>query len=304
MSAELNGDPLVTVLVPVWDAYAGPLLAEAVASVRQEGCPTRVLVVNNASSVPVDVPDGVELCTTPRRLTLGGARDFALQDVRTPYVVFWDADDVMLPGTLPSLLQGISAEPGLVAFGCAIVDAETGERHRWPRPWIAKIARHPRLFALLHSVWSLYPTIGSTVMRTDAVRASGGFDDIDSGDDWALGVSLLFRGRAGWSERPGRVYHNTPSSIWARHSTHRHLLAHARVVRRRIRTDPGIPSRVRLLLPVIWAAQLVVLGVVHAPVNAWRATRQRPVQNRPERSLPAAARPQANEADRRSPSPL
>ena len=56
-------------------------------------------------------------------------------------------------------------------------------------------------------------------MRTELARTAGGYADAESGEDWCLGVSLAFRGRIGWSERPGRVYRLHPRSVWARHMT-------------------------------------------------------------------------------------
>src|SRR5258708_39280119 len=105
----------------------------------------------------------------------------------------------MLPETLARLESALDSERDLVAFGAAIIEDPTGVRHRWPRTWIARLARYPRLFALAHSIWSLYPTTGATIMRTEHARAAGGYSAGDSGEDWVLGVSLAFRGRVGWS---------------------------------------------------------------------------------------------------------
>jgi hypothetical protein len=262
--------PRVTVVVPVWDQYAGPELAQAISSVQEQDCDCRLIVVDNASNTEIDVPEDVQVAASSRRLTLGAARNLGIERVDTDFVVVWDADDVMLPGTLPFLLERIVADDRLAAFGCRILDGDTGRRHRWPRPWIARLVSHGRLFATLHCVWSLYPTTGSTIMRTNAVRASGGFSDADSGDDWALGVSLMFRGRVGWDERAGRMYRNTAGSIWTQHSSVGHLSRHAREVRRRIRSDAGIPDWARRSLPAIWLGQLSALCLVHVPLELVR----------------------------------
>src|SRR5213076_1304597 len=105
--------------------------------------------------------------------------------------------------------------------------------------------------ALLDCVWSLYPTTGATIMRTERVRAAGGYGDGESGEDWCLGVSLAFRGRIGWSEVPGRVYRLHERSVRARHTRLRHQIRHARAVRERIRADRGIPAWARGALPAI-----------------------------------------------------
>jgi glycosyltransferase involved in cell wall biosynthesis len=211
---------------------------------------------------------------TPTRLTLGKARNLGLTRVDTPYVVFWDADDVMLEGTLPFLEAAIASNPSFVAFALGIVEEASGIRHRWPRPWISRVVGAPRTFALLHAIWSLYPSTGSTIMRTEAVRAAGGYSDADSGDDWCLGVSLAFRGPLGWSERPGRLYHVHAGSITAERMAPPDLIRHARVVRERIRTDPGVPAWARRSLPLIRLGQRAAIGA-HVALEWARKLRAR-----------------------------
>src|SRR6476659_6736927 len=129
-----------TVLVPVWNAYV-QWLAQAVASIEAQGVATRIVVIDNASEVALPELPGVSTVTSPRRLTLGAARNLGLEQVTTPYVVVWDADDTMLPGTLGFLEAAMRSDPSLAAFGTAIVEAPSGRRHQWPRRWVAAIAR-------------------------------------------------------------------------------------------------------------------------------------------------------------------
>ncbi len=193
--------------------------------------------------------------------------------MRTPYVIFWDADDEMLPGTLDFLQSEIESDRRLAAFGAAIVEDPSGSRHRWPRHWMPALARWPRLFALTDCVWSLYPSTGSTIMQTELARRAGGYGDAESGEDWCLGVSLAFRGRIGWSERPGRIYSLDEGSVWARHMTARHQLDHARTVRLRIREDSGIPAWARRALPLIALAQYAAIAA-HVVVAGLRGVRR------------------------------
>ena len=51
---------------------------------------------------------------TPRRMTVGGARNTGLGHVTTPYVYFQDADDLMGPGTLRRLQAELEAHPEAV----------------------------------------------------------------------------------------------------------------------------------------------------------------------------------------------
>jgi glycosyltransferase involved in cell wall biosynthesis len=266
--------PTTTVVLPVWDEYVEPAVTESLQSLADQDVAAPVIVVDNASEVPIpDVP-GTSVVRSARRLTLGAARNLGLTHVTTPYVVVWDADDVMLPGALAALQHGLEADPKLAAFGLAILEEPSGRRHRWPRPWIARLARAAGLFALVNTVWSLYPTTGATIMRTALVRDAGGYSDAESGEDWALGVSLAFRGSIGWSEQPGRIYRIHDQSVWARHLTARHQVLHARTVRGRVRTDSGIAQAAKTALPLIALGQYLAIAG-HLAVSGARRLGQR-----------------------------
>jgi glycosyltransferase involved in cell wall biosynthesis len=261
-----------TVVIPVWDDYAGSDLDAAVTSLRSQDVPVHIVLVDNASNVPVTEVGGIEVVRSTTRLPLGAARNLGLERVGTPYVLVWDADDVMLPGTLAILQREIDSALGLAAFGMAIVE-DSGQRHRWPRRWVSELTRWPAAFSLLNCMWSVLPTTGATIMRTALLRAGGGYSAADSGDDWVAGVSLSFRGRIGWSERPGRIYRIRDQSIWARHMDVHHQFRHASVVRGRIRSDTGIPRWARRVLPLIGLGQYSAIAG-HVVVAAARRARR------------------------------
>src|SRR3954451_4592327 len=264
-------EALTTVLMAVWDDYV-PWLPQAVASVHEQDVATRIVVVDNASDVPLPALPHVSVVTSPRRVTLGAVRNLGLAYVTTPYVVVWDVDDTMLPGALGFLQRAMRADRRLAAYGSAIIEEPTGRRHRWPRRWVAALARIPAIFAVLDCVWSLYPTTGATIMRTELAR-SAGYGEAESGEDWCLGVSLAFRGRVGWSERAGRTYRLHPHSIWSKHRTARDLVRHAKAVRERIRHDPVVARTAKAALPLIAVAQYcAVLG--HLGLSAARRIRR------------------------------
>ncbi len=252
-------------VIPAWGAYAGAPLQEALASLREQDTPAQIIVVDNSSDEPLGPVGDAEVVRAPERLTVGGARNLGLDHVTSPYVLFWDADDLMLPGTLGFLLEEISADEGLVAVAAAIVE-ESGARHRWPPGWSARLARRPALFALAHSVWSLFPSTGATIMRTEQVREGGGYEADESAvsaEDWVLGASLAYRGRIGLRDRPGRVYRRLGESLWQDHRAPARQLAHAAAVRRRLRADSGIPRWARasaLGLKFLHLAVLLILA--------------------------------------------
>ena len=271
-------EPQTTVVIAVWGDYV-TRLAEAVSSIREQGVPVRIVVVDNASEQALPPLDDVELERCESRVELGAARNRGFERVTTPNVVFWDADDLMLPGTLSLLEQRLAEEPRLAVFATAILEGPSGLRHRWPRRWIATLSAARRTFALLHSIWSLYPSTGATIMRSELVRDAGVYAPISSGEDWVLGVSLAYRGRIGWSERPGRLYRMSANSVSARETGARQLLRRAAAVRKRLRTDPGIPSWARIAVPLIGIGQRAAIAL-HL---AWSAAR-RLAAGRPDRA--------------------
>jgi glycosyltransferase involved in cell wall biosynthesis len=266
-------EPQVSVVVPAWGDYAGEPLTQALASLRAQDVPARILVVDNASEPALAQPEGAELIRSPRRLTVGAARNLGLQSVTTPYVLFWDADDLMLPGTLRFLQARAAAEPGAVLVAASILEGDPPAPHRWPRPWIYPVTRWRRSFALAHCVWSLFPSTGSSIMRTADAKAAG-FGDANSGEDWVLGVSLAFRGRIVMEKRPGRLYRREVGSLWETQRSAAQLVRHATAVRERMRRDPEVPAWARRLLPLIAVLQVAAVRVVRPLIETARAIRR------------------------------
>jgi len=257
--ALLDG-PLVAVVIPAWDDYVERDLERAVVSVTSQDLPARVIVVDNASRTPIPPLDGVSVISTERRLSRGAARNLGLDVVTEPFVVFLDADDVMLPGSLAALLDGIRATQDAVAHGLPIIDGLSGRLFRAPRRVARLASSRPGLFAALNSVWSLMPTQGATILRTDAVRAAGGYGDRDQSEDWMLGARLAARGRVTFGSVPVLVYHRRSTAS----PTVRELLEGARAVRAHLVDDPEVGGRSRSLAPILGAAQ--VAAVVARPV--------------------------------------
>src|SRR2546423_15481482 len=190
----------LTVVIPVWDDYVR-FLPDAVGSVTRDAPGTPVLVVDNASSIPVPDLPGTTVVRADRRLTAGAVRNLGLEHVDTKYVVVLDADDMLLPGTLDFLVSRFEADPSLTVCSTSILDAKTGERHRTPRRFVPTFSRWRRLFALTDCLWSLFPIQGCAILRTAQVRDAGGYADANMGEDWVLAVSLAFRGRVEGTDR-------------------------------------------------------------------------------------------------------
>jgi hypothetical protein len=219
-----------------------------------------VIVVDNASNVPLPELSGVQIVRSPVRVSLGAARNLGLAEAQTELVMFADADDLMLPGTIRRLQEGLDTDRRLVAFAAPFLDAATGERHRWPRTWIGALVRRPMLLACLNAVWAVYPITGPVVVRTALTREIGGHADVDNGDARCLGAALLFRGRVGWTEEPGCVYHQRPGSNLDRFSGAGSILESSLLVRKRLRSQVGGPAWLPAAMPLIAAAQWGAVG--------------------------------------------
>lgn len=268
-------DARVTVVIPVWDAYAGDGLMEAIASVRGQAVALELIVVDNASQVPLPSLPDAGVVRLPVRRSTGAARNAALDHIHTPYVVFLDADDLLLDGAVQRLIDGLDADDRRSAYTLLIVDGVTGERHRSPRRFARILCRLPLAFALANTIWSLLPTQGCTIMRARDLRACGGYGDSIHGEDWTLATSLAFRGEVSFGRRPGLRYRRRWDSPGAAALSSSVLLENARQVRTRIRADPAIPPWVKFGLPLIALAQWLAARVVHPTYRSCRAVLSR-----------------------------
>jgi glycosyltransferase involved in cell wall biosynthesis len=269
----------VSVVIPVWDDYV-EFLPDAVASVRRNSSEARIIVVDNASSVPLPDLGGCEVVRSDRRLSVGAARTLGVERVATEYVVVLDADDLLLDGALEFMRARIASDRRVTVVATSILEGDTGKRHRAPRRFVPPLTRASRLFALVNSVWLLLPIQGCAILRAADLREAGAYPDIEWGDDWVVAVSLAFRGRVEVSERLGRYYRPTPGSLWRRPRSAGELSASAASVRERIRADRGVPGWARLLLPAVAALQG---GAIYVARPLYLAARRLRARVRPKR---------------------
>jgi glycosyltransferase involved in cell wall biosynthesis len=253
----MNDGADVTVVVPVWDRYVA-FVRECIASaLDQTGVRTpKVVVVDNASDVPLpSLPPAVEVVRSPRRLSVGAARNFGLERVETEKVIFCDADDRLLPGAIAFLTSRMEERPELVAAICRYVswNPETGARavlERSPRPIVFRVAGYPRLFALAGLRYNCFPVVGG-IVRTEAARDAGGFGDGNVGEDWILGAQLAFRGPIEFNREPSFLRRVHPGSLWYRQHAYSEYLARCDLLRERVKRDPSVPRWVKAGLPLL-----------------------------------------------------
>lgn len=182
----------LTVVIPVRD-HAAQLdrLLCSLAACRP--APARVVVVDDGSSTPLQVPDAVELVRLGRSGGPAAARNEGLTRVRTRYVAFVDADCVVDPGWLgPPLAQLRDPAVAVVAprvraaaaAAAAPTMLERFERDRSPLDLGATPAR------VQPGTRVSYVPSAAIVARVDVLRDLGGFDEsMRIGED----VDLVWR---------------------------------------------------------------------------------------------------------------
>ena len=260
------GGPRTTVVIPVWDEPYTDLVEEAAASVRAQSRRAEIVVVDNRSDAPVAVPPGAAVIRTERRLSRGEARNLALREVVTDFVLFLDADDLLLPGALEQLETHLDTDPECAACAMSILEGEVGRagadgRHSVPRPFVPALSRLRPLFAMACAMWPLYSTQGATLIRADAISEHA-YADSDGGEDWALATSLAMRGVTVMGQ-PGLIYRRHPKGGgWADPLSTGYMPQGAADVRRRLRSDSAAPRWLRASLPAVWLAHLLLLRVV------------------------------------------
>ncbi len=129
----------VSILIPARNADA--TIARAIASVRSQTAAPLIVVDDFSTDRTVEVAKDVGGQTLrvvrPRgRGTVASVRMLALAETRTPFAVWLDADDELLPGRVDRLVQVLEAEGSDFAWDAAelVTDADDGPTIAVPIP--------------------------------------------------------------------------------------------------------------------------------------------------------------------------
>lgn len=147
MTSAASSAPVVTVIVPGRDvaAYAD----EALDSLQAQTLTAwRAILVDDGSRdatqrIFADAAASDPRFTLVRNETargLGAARNQGLELVDTPFVGFFDADDVLLPGALAALTGELTASGSDIAVGAYVrlrADADGGYTPGIVQPWVS-----------------------------------------------------------------------------------------------------------------------------------------------------------------------
>lgn len=164
--------PLITVAVPSFNQ--GRYLADALASIFDQGLPVEVFVADGGSSDhSAEVIEEFAPRLTGWRSHPDAGQSAAINECiakgRAPYVCWLNSDDVLLPGGLAELLRALEADPTLpAAYGRAwnLVDRTKEKLPVWVEPF------NVRRLAMRCII-----SQPATLIRRSAWEAIGGVDE-------------------------------------------------------------------------------------------------------------------------------
>lgn len=183
---------LLTVVIPVFNR--GELVTRTLDSVAvQDTALFHLVIVDNSSTDNTaevirawmdEHPElSAELLTETYR-SASAARNRGLQAVTTPWVMFFDSDDIMLPGHVGSAVELARKNPGVDIVGWDIaVPLKNGSKRLMPFPERNVLKSH-----LVHGSLSTL----RYMVKTGFIREAGGWNrDVRKWDDLELGVRLM-----------------------------------------------------------------------------------------------------------------
>ncbi len=192
----------VTVIIPVYNVTQ--YLREALHSAAtQTVAGVRILVVDDGSSPRAarTIASIVAEYGQARllRVAHGGAavaRSHGLRAARTRYVLFLDADDILLPDALAYLLEGFERTPEAIASYARLqrCDANGTPLPRVPEPALERLCSGSAVLPTLLEGYCILSN-GTTCIRRDALRA---LPPVNHGlllaEDWTLWCYLALQG--------------------------------------------------------------------------------------------------------------
>lgn len=220
LRAEASARPAVTVVVPVRDRPRE--LAACLASLRALRHPRQLLdvvVVDDGSARPPDVPDGVRLLRLPASAGPAGARNAGARAARGEVLAFVDSDCLADPGWLEALLPEL-ADPDVAAVGGRVLAASE-------RSWLERYeaVRSPLDLGAVRAAAGPgrpvpYLVTANLVVRRSDFDRIGGFDErLRWGEDVELCWRLHRAGRRLVYQPDGRVRHRHRGGVRAFAST-------------------------------------------------------------------------------------
>jgi len=223
----------IAVVIPAFNAAR--YVATAIASVQsQSRAADELLVVDDGSTDSTG-----EICAKipgtryVKRINggLAAARNTGIRETTSEWLLFLDADDVLLPGALEALSQTAETSKAGVVYGFVL--QRRGDALEPRLHGLASAVGEPPLPAKAHFWWTAIPTAGAAMIRRSLNEAVGGFDEsfrqVEDAEYWLrCGVTASFAHcNAVVLDKmcaPESLGQNTARSIWYRLQLQRKFL--------------------------------------------------------------------------------
>ena len=216
--SETSPLPL-SVVIPAYnrETMIGRAVASALAQAPRP--PAEVIVVDDCSADATgDVAreHGARVIRHEQNRGEGGARNTGIANARHPWIALLDSDDEWLPHLLDTLwrLRGDHVLAGAASLNCGedpCADRFAGTTRRKPA-----VLRSPA--ALIYP--ENYIAASGTMVRADAVRAVGGYDEtLSHGADLDLWLRVLEHGTGVVAPVVGVIYHLHDGQVTKDHRT-------------------------------------------------------------------------------------
>ena len=266
--------PRISVITIFWRAQ--DFLAEAIASVRGQGCDRweLILVDDGSDDASAEIaraaarkePGRIRVVRhwTGRNRGMSRARNFGVAQARGELVTFLDADDAWLPGALERQLAQLDAHPEVGAL-CAPAEwwySWTGKQadrerdfvQRWRVPLDAVAVPPALLIMVLENEWA---SLCNVIVRRDVFGALGGYEPSFCGmyEDQVFHAKLCLTQPVFVSSECGYRYRQHPASCTSRShgdgETDRARERYLRWLRRYLNSGESDPQAVRDTLSLL-----------------------------------------------------
>lgn len=210
--------PRLAVLIPVYNDQAG--LERSLTALRADGADFDLVVVDDGSSLPVRLPDGLPFQVTLLRLArnqgIVGALNAGLEHIAAAghydYVARLDAGDRSLPGRMAAQMAFLDAHPEHAVVGCWTTHVDPAGRFLFD---FQPPAAHRQVIRFLRYRTALVHT--SIMLRRRALEATGFYRAAFAGaEDLELYLRLARRYKLANLEQTYAVREITPGSITSR----------------------------------------------------------------------------------------
>jgi glycosyltransferase involved in cell wall biosynthesis len=198
--------PTISVVIPAYEA-AGTITEAVGSALSQNPPPDEVIVADDGSTDPLEEAldpylERIDLLRLPHA-GVSAARNAACGRASGDFVLFLDADDLLLPGKLAALGGLHRARPHLDILATDLWferddhrAGRFGEANPFPPEGAQRRTILERCF------------VAQAALRRSRLLAIGGFDEsLQSGEDWDCVLRLILDGsRAGFHDTPLAVY--------------------------------------------------------------------------------------------------